>query len=311
MTLIFGMLTQRYVLLASDRRVVVPTGGGSYCLDDDDRTKLAVLGTSSVFGYTGLAEIGGMRTHSWFIKFMKPSVDQGRTFDGLRELRHELTRQFKRPRIRRLSGNVRRHAFLGVGFKRRNADGHVFAAADLVTNFHDSHGNEYETAQDQFIVRSLSLKPHAPLSLLGVGAVPREPQRHRDLERYLRRRLFLGDPLRAAHLLAHEIRRVAVAGGQHGPVGEGLLICCIPLNYVLNGGVPGGPLDMETMSFAYVPASGTEQVWMTPALAVAGFPALFQMIGFRAPPPADGSDPYAEWRHELALPTDVFGRHLP
>ena len=70
-------------------------------------------------------------------------------------------------------------------------------------------------------------------------------------------------------------------------------------------------MDLETLSSVYVPSSGTHQVSMFPAVARAGFPVLLHEMSFHVPPPGDGSDPYAEWRHELSLPNAVFERRLP
>lgn len=311
MTLILGLLTHRYVLLASDRRAVFPRPDGSFSCEDDDRTKLAILGQSAVFGYTGVTEIDGRPTHEWFATSMKAYVDRGNVVEGLRELCPQLSREFRRPRLRRLEPRGRRHAFMGVGFKRRASTRRVVAAADFISNYHDAHGVEYAAARDEFTLRSISLKRGAALSLLGVGWVPPESGRHQTLQRYLRRAVFLNHPARAARVLAHEVRRVAAKSGPHGPVGMGLLVCCIPRAQVVDGGIIGGAIGLKTLGAQYVAASGTDQVSMFPAIVVSGFPAMIHEVRFEVPPPADGSDPYAEWRHELYLPNARIDRRLP
>jgi len=200
---------------------------------------------------------------------------------------------------------------MGLGFKRRASTGSMFAAADIISNFHDRLGRAHSVAQDEFTLLSMQLKPGTAMSLVGIGWVPIEHGRQTELQRYLRRRLFLNESAHAARLLGQEIRRVAATLGPEGAVGKGLLACCIPRGYVLHGGIPGGGIDLQTLGCGYVAASGIDQVSVLPAMAVKGFPVLLGEVRFEIPPPADGSDPYHEWRHELPLSDKRSDRQLP
>ena len=285
-TLILGLMTQQYVLVVSDLRTVMPKADGSYQLDDDDRNKLAILGTSAVFGYTGVADINGVRTHEWFIEVMKPFVDNGNVSEGLRQLRSRLTREFKRPRLRRLAPDARRHAFIGLGFKRRASTGSMFAATDIISNFHDRLGRAHSVAQDEFTLLSTQLKPGAAPSLLGIGWVPIEHGRQTELQRYLRRRLFLNEPAHAARLLGQEIRRVSATLGPEGAVGKGLLACCISRAYVLHGGIPGGGIDLQTLGAATSRRPASSRCRCSPRWPSRDSPCCWARFASRSPRPS-------------------------
>lgn len=83
MTLVAVVATSDLIVLAADRRLTWPDGS----LADDNANKIVQFADTGVFGYTGIARIGGVGTDDWLAERLAEGAPKGLTpmLKGLRE----------------------------------------------------------------------------------------------------------------------------------------------------------------------------------------------------------------------------------
>src|SRR5216110_2594679 len=108
MTMILSCATQRYVVQVSDRRVTNMLTG--HCLDDDSNKAVVWCGRVA-FAYTGLSEVGGVRTDQWIARTLSDAAAETLpdVFDALRD---GATTAFRRMRFQSTldAARLKRHA---------------------------------------------------------------------------------------------------------------------------------------------------------------------------------------------------------
>jgi hypothetical protein len=236
--------------LASDRRLTryYPRSGRSELLTDN-RNKTIVLCNHFHIGYTGLANIEGKRTDEWVAERLASAPS---ALDGVITLTDEATRAF-----RPLPADIRRHAFLSVGWARTEPSSGLQPLLILISNSLDQRWQWLGRPEERFTRRAWGLPPESEgqLRWVGRGISANEAEQHYQ---YLKGHAQGGGDARgAAFLLANCIRSVA---RRDSAVGKGVLLS------VLSKAVVGQPVStsltgssgaMDEHNCWYLPADET------------------------------------------------------
>ena len=304
MTLVLTALTHHEVIQVSDRRFTYMRGRELVKRDDENNKAILFCGRL-MFAFTGFGDLGMERqTDVWLanricdvIAETKQPGDQANVLQGIGAKTTDL---FRKPRYR-----GQRHAFVGAGWVRFNADlpgtpaspGEMQPYMALISNFHDE-ARELSTASSEFsvFVRVLGLDENV--------LVFDAPHHLSSIEmQQLTSELTAADraPVTMVHALAGWLRTVAARDPN---VGRGLMINYLPRSALAPGqaftAIASGPLaDVQT--FLYVPPSGDTTVQLGPVTTCGGG----VMSGFRSEPipPEDEPPP----RPGPTLPDDPPG----
>jgi hypothetical protein len=151
MTLVLGYASHTFIVMAADHQITPRRG-----TDDDECTKLVLVGDTLVLGFTGLAEVGSpsavTNTAEWIAKYQSERSTFATGELGA-ALSHVVLATPWGPKERRLE-------LLIAGFDAQKA---AFVA--LVSNFRDSAGTMMSTASDNFTTVTQTLTGEG--SLLG------------------------------------------------------------------------------------------------------------------------------------------------
>jgi hypothetical protein len=305
-TFVLSALTQHEVIQVSDRRLS-SWRNGQLVDSDDEKNKAVLFCGRLMFGVTGVAELGHEgRTDLWLaericdvIRESKPTSQS----EILLGLAGKATRLFAQPGYQ-----GRAHAFVGAGWGRFNphdpdapGEPHKFQPyVPLISNFHDSSGEEQTTVSDTFSVWVGALQE-------GKGGVfVFEAPRHLSPDEKTRLIAELAYANRArdrdAMVNAMAGAVIAVAERDEG-VGKGLMINCLPRSSL--GSPPRimalASMPSDAQTFLYVPPSGDTVVQLGPVTTCGGGISK----DFRAEPlPAD--EPPIPWPGPT-LPDDPPG----
>lgn len=244
MTLILSLVGHGYVVQVADRRISLLHPSGRTTTRDDRTNKVVNFANRSVFGFTGLAELEGMRTDLWIAERLKVSNDLGDGFDALRE---DLSALFSRRPYR-----GQRHAVTAAGFKWES-DGTVTPYYALVTNMFEN-GRWLASPRDKFLWLYDTFAPNTwSVQQAPAWLTPGEHIRlRRTLSRVHERGLSVGAVVQT---MASAIRAV-----QSPLVGSDLMVTILPRGVAsvregetsfLTGGV--GP---DHATFAYLSSRG-------------------------------------------------------
>lgn len=200
MTLVLSCVTPDCVYQVSDRRLTWLNGPQRGQVKDDDRNKAVLVDGRFAFGYTGLAEVGTVRTDDWLADVVAKagSDDMSKI---LARIRDSATESF---RAIRLPAELKRHAFQGVGWVFDKGFPQPVPGVLTVTNAIESGTKWLPAAQDIFR-SSYKFFPYLPdgFELMSVGQelsrhehkavwrlVRRSAKRHAPPGAYLRSLLF-------------------------------------------------------------------------------------------------------------------------
>jgi hypothetical protein len=256
-TLVLNLLTRSHVIQVSDRRLVW-FRGGEIQRSDDEQNKAVMWAGRLAFAYTGLAELGReRRTDLWLASALNRveesiaadtlNIDQGRVLAGLAE---EATAYFAGPKISHIKADLRRHAFVAIGWARFNHDPDFTPYLALVSNFHGDDWQERPSADPVFRPRIRPLGSHGGFVLPVGHALSREEID--GLADQLSR--VDGDPPAAIEILGEKIRQIA---SRTRTVGRGLMANVLPRGAVSAAqtefAMLAGPPSADTATFLYVP----------------------------------------------------------
>jgi SEC-C motif len=249
-TLLLSVVTPRYVMQASDRRVVSLSDSGSVIDADDEQNKAIFVAERMTFAYTGHARIDREDTAEFFQGVMARSLATGRSVeDSLATVGTMSAGYFRSLR----ADTDRHHSFVGVGWEGRPPhDGPPFIA--WTSNAIDENGERLSAPQEQFATHYRRLAAGEAFALVTAGAVLPEDA----LSRLNAQLAFLtgdgDDPAAVGLVLVEAIREQAA---ENDAVGSGVMINCIPRS----PGPPGGDIifvgdapKLDVRTFAYVPA---------------------------------------------------------
>lgn len=198
MTLLLGLLTQDYVLLAADRRVTFIQSGD---VKDDEQCKLVSFCGHTAIAYTGLAELGGCPTHEWICHRLV-DVRAAGPLEAYAALREAASEAFER-----LDRNPPySHTFVLAGFAPMKGGGWgPYFAPVSNTYVHDGKAPRLQSPSNRFNAFLRLLKPSELYAGCREG-VHLMPGRENLLDRNVRRLLQRGvGPKEMLRLLVDEI----------------------------------------------------------------------------------------------------------
>ncbi|MGO8956926.1 MAG: hypothetical protein ACLQFR_06105 [Streptosporangiaceae bacterium] len=223
-TLLLTCVTHRFVVQASDRRLILPNGD----VVEDIANKATLLGNHATFAYTGLARCSVTeRTDELLLRCLaEPNVPIIQVFDKLAKSAAQSIRGLSlpvRPSERRV---LRRTSFVGAGFlgirnpvrflRQPSADElHPFMV--VISNAQGRKEEWRPVADQDFSISLVLLAEDEPFGLHAAGQPFIGPERsalERDIRRCLGR---ISRPESVARLLARAVRTVAARNRKVGP----------------------------------------------------------------------------------------------
>ncbi len=274
MTLILGGLTERFVILASDRRVVRLSDGS---VIDDETNKHVVLCGHFHLGYTGLAEVAGTRTDIWLVETLSREDPK----DYFRALAANATRLFASIR---LPDRRKRHAFLAVGWSN-DRDGQLVPLCVVVSNALDASGHWSDGPRRAFDIR-VSRIPVGERSLVRWAGAEPTPDDVRRIRRLMRRLTdHSSGPNAAGRILATYIRMTAA---RNRTVGNSMLISALPRMAVPANTISLSFVDpllsLDEARALYVPSGTVSPVQYGPSLVCPGLAIRDPEVWTEKPP---------------------------
>jgi hypothetical protein len=291
MTLITWAITDRWTILASDRRLTWLRNGVPVSFEDT-ATKSFVLNGQLLMGYTGLAEIDGKSTELWVLDHLtgvRPNDIPQTLSDAMNEYYRKTPGVRDVPHHFRLLGFVYNPSRVPdkwpMGFEVSNA-GWV-ARGDRV---------KVTAVRGPFAVRANIFGNRRQ----AVGAVggPYSLRRLRELEQQVRTSIRANpdDPTRLFDRFVQFTRDAAAASG--GTIGNTVLVTHLPIDatprheiavsFPVNGAPPTARPDMLT-AVTY-PDDGSDPVMRAPAFIYPHMAAMDIMLSTE-PPDGDGNAP--------------------
>lgn len=274
MTLVLSLITESWAIQVSDRRLVWLRPRGKILRKDDERNKAVLWCNRLSFSYTGLAQLGPKReaTDEWLTREIAEwSESHGggeQSQDALiAAIMSRADLAMKRPLIARLTPELKRHAFAGVGWARFDGAGEMVPYIVRMQN----HWEGSDTVADEFRY-SIERLPSVdnPLAVTWIGQELGE-------ERALLEDLRKGNPASreygpyAAKVLAGIVRAVA---DRNEFVGRGLLISALPRWAIHPGStetllLSSGP-SWDELTFLHLPSDDDDPVWRGPLYVCGG-----------------------------------------
>jgi hypothetical protein len=261
MTLVLSCITPNYVIQVSDRRLTWATGPQAGKTADDDSNKALVVCNSLVVAYTGLAQVGGLKTDEWLldvagsvIPYNPERVCQAIALRATSEFRNFI-----------LAKSLKRHAFLISGwarFHQRDAPLEPFSVA--ISNALNQTWQWLAEAKESFSYFGKRLDTD-PFRLDSVGQ--HLPNRiHKQLVRRIRTYINRErGPEAYIQLLASAIRDTSSVNPL---VGRNLMAIALPLPALSSNQGLTIPLKFPVSSkqpvALYLPSSSTEPVLYGP-----------------------------------------------
>lgn len=159
MTLVVSCISPNHVVQVSDRRLTWAAGPKAGELADDHTNKALVVCNRLCVSYTGLAEIGRVKTDEWVLDV----ADRVRPYNPARvwiAIALAATAEFRNIRFDR---SLKRHAFLISGWaKLGRTDAPISPFISTISNALSAEGDWLDEAEDSFRVRVIPLadKPY-------------------------------------------------------------------------------------------------------------------------------------------------------
>lgn len=263
MTLIACAMSDDHVAMVGDRRLIFADGR----VAEDNRNKLVICEGNVVFGYTGLAHLGGMYTDEWLTETLSKLTHE-RLDDKLETLAKMLRATVAS--CTDVPSNTRRIAILGIGFAREPAHESLRPFFCLLSNFHGENWRPQSSPFDQIRLLCRPLAENDSLEFESVGqkmppddeqTLLRQMSRLSDTERLNGRTMI--------PILAHAIREVA---RNNNAVGRHLLAVAIPRNSVRPGQflLTSGTGNEDNPTSLYLPDGNSIGEHYAPAITVGG-----------------------------------------
>jgi hypothetical protein len=235
MTLILSVLTRDCVIQVSDRRLVSLDTG---CAVEDERNKTVLWCGRLSFGFTGLANLGVEqgRTDLWLAETLasvETAVLSGdltvERFDQrqlLEQLAARCTTEFRRMTIAELDPQMRRHAFVAVGWARFDEETDFAPYLAHVSNVYSPDLSPLREPSEEFVVWWKRLEPSDDGFFFAEGQGYDEEETTATVQ-------LLGalwdaykDPAVIVEALVEKVRGKAAA--PRSAVGKGMLVNVLP-----------------------------------------------------------------------------------
>ena len=167
MTLVLSCITRDFIVQVSDRRLTWLNGPNSGSVADDERNKAVVVCNRLVFAYSGLAEIGSLRTDDWLLEVIRRATVKSYNVRAVvSAIATEATDAFRRLV---LSRHLKRHAFVAAGWVKLAREAPLVPVIVSISNAVDDRWRWQRVASDQFIVLHALLRPSGRAELRCTG----------------------------------------------------------------------------------------------------------------------------------------------
>jgi len=268
-TLILGCATQKHAVQVSDRRLVTPDGQ----LFDDDTNKAVLFCGRMALSYTGLAELDGKRTDLWLTEVLSSCQSLSDAVYAIRDRSTSIFQSIALP------PQLKRHAFVGVGWSRRSAEEPYRPMLCSISNAQDDELNWIPVPREEFRVRVFLLQESHRLGFMSAGQ-SLDVRDTISLRRNLLRCAARGiGPRSLLKLLVSAIDKVAAT---NPTVGRNLLSISLPLEAVGSPDlfVVSAPPSESSLSFLYMPVGSGRVIQYGPSFVCQGV----VMTNFQAGP---------------------------
>jgi len=218
MTQILAVLTQEYVLVASDRRLTFVSGPRKGETADDNTCKLVSLCGAWGIAYTGFSELQGLPTHHWIAVRLAEN--------GCRNsyVAAQILADAAAPALK-AAPFLLELTFLVAGWTRVADKQTVQPHFLLISNMYDPNGKGRATPGSDFHRFERILETEEVYASRVIGQ-PLPKGRGRDLDRLLRRLLKRGEGPKSA--MQAFVREIVNASRPGGTVGQRALAFSIP-----------------------------------------------------------------------------------
>lgn len=271
MTFILSCATENAVYQVSDRRLTWLGGPSPGSVKDDESNKAVLIDGRMAYGYTGIAEVGGIRTDDWLAGLFgnQSTSDLAAVAERIRS---EATTAFARMTVADIRWT--RHAFVGIGWGTYRGETQLEPILVTISNALSAEGEWEIIPSDQF--RTSLNQWGATLASFSIAAAGQSitNSEKKAIWRYIRRVVRKGAPP-TAMIRALSDCRLWIAK-RYSSVGAGLLAMCIPKAAVERQRATGqilaltGPPGDDYASFVYRPSDGANLVIYGPHFAAGG-----------------------------------------
>jgi hypothetical protein len=217
MTLIVAMAADEYVIVVSDRRLTW-FEDGQVTHRDDNENKTILLCGHYLMGYTGIARIKDKPLQQWLVETLA-TVSPDRYFSTLSQAAETEFRQ-----IQTDPPDLKRHAFIAVGFTATRDNLRLQASAVIVANCAVAENGSMGPVTG-FMPSGYLLDRDFVIRTIGYTVPRRFSIEALDLIRRYRQR-FPARPQGAAQVLVSLARKVSAIS--NGYVGEDVLVSILP-----------------------------------------------------------------------------------
>lgn len=262
MTLILSCLTDCYAIQVSDRRLSLQDGSPY----DDNSNKAILLNGNVAFGYTGLAFLnnGKVRTDDWFLDALNDAYKSSPNSSLTDTAEYVANLATKALSNIDASPEVKRLAFVGVGWGKVSEEQDLRPIYIIISNCHNSKGRWLSQAQSTFSVLPFTPPDNLPVMLVSDGQPLGDKAFKKRVLRLLNTCLSRGlSPNTMSRILVATVRHVA---SSNPLVGKNLLVSSIPKKSVRPGSfalIGHTPLN-QRQTFTYVPENTSLQVQYGP-----------------------------------------------
>ena len=227
MTCILSLLTDKYVMQVSDRRLTKAGRAFNEPLRivDDHANKAVFLDGRFAFSYTGLAWFRGSASEEWLAKlWANDEADPNNAGKRFERCASRLTAEFRHVGW---ADAIKRLAYIGVGWV---GDGSVTIrpALIVVTNYHGAE-DWLGAAEDQFKVLH-KLKPQTSSFYLHQAGVGIPEGNWRQINRDIRR--LVDHNASPSIVAATLVKFIQIAADNRKTVGHRCMITCIPISTI-------------------------------------------------------------------------------
>jgi hypothetical protein len=272
MTLVMSLLSKDYAIQVSDRRFVWFSPDGQIDRVDDEENKSVVWTPLNAFAFTGIGNLGvSGRTDLWLAreisKWEEETPVEKQSQPGLMEaIATRATAYFNGPRISRIDKELRRHAFVGVGWGRESPETDLVPHMVRIGNFRAT-----EPADDRFTINFVRLDEPAAIRVWWDGQLL-TPEEESDLNKLNALDSSSVDFANGASFVLGEIvRRVA---SRNDAVGRGLLITVMPRKSIREGEsdwrLMAAPASADEQTFLYVAPDDRQGIVYGPTIVSGG-----------------------------------------
>jgi hypothetical protein len=219
MTQILSVLTQDYVLLASDNLLTYGSGPRVGQVFADRECKLVSLCNTCGIGYTGLARLGGKPTHEWIALTLAESACNNP------EQASQILAIKTPAALPNVAKNLMHQTFLIAGWAYFGEPPVMRPHFCLVSNAVDDQGQHVATPRSEFNVRVRALQDSERFIWYAIGQ-PLTTDRARSFERSLSRLISREvGPQETLRIMVSEVQNTSKS---QQTVGEKILAFCIP-----------------------------------------------------------------------------------